>query len=215
VLIIGGVDEAGRGCAVGSLVVAAAAFGEKEIKELVRIGVKDSKKLSAHKRELLYPEIKKLADTVAIIRIPPSLMTAGSLNKLELIAMADVGNALRADVYYADACDSNPRRFEERLAAHVNKGTLVVAENRADDTYPSVSAASIIAKVERDRGLQEVRQVALDLGFPDLGTGYPSDARTVAFLKAYAKSGRHELDSHIRKNWSTWRRIERPRRNRS
>lgn len=205
--VIGGCDEAGRGCVVGPLVVAGATFAESDIPKLVRMGVRDSKQLSAGRREKLFPKIMELAKLTATEYIEPPQMLAGMLNRLEIMAMANVGNAVRPDVYYVDACDADAKKFERALIKHIDNGTYVVAEHKADSTYPSVSAASIIAKVNRDRAVAKIRNEAIEMGFPDMGSGYPGDQMTVTFLRAYAKSGSGSLDHQIRKNWDTWRRI--------
>lgn len=205
--VIGGSDEAGRGCVVGPLVVAAASFDEKDIPKLVAMGVKDSKMLSPGRRKQLYPQILKVARQVSVQYIMPPQMLAGNLNRLEIEAMARAGNMTGVQVYYVDACDANAKRFERRLAEYINHGVLVIAEHHADSTYPSVSAASIIAKVERDEALEIIRKLAINMGFPDMGSGYSSDQRTIEFLRAYAKSGSRALHDQIRQNWDTWRRI--------
>ena len=71
---VAGVDEAGRGCAIGPLVIAAAVFNEETLPTLREIGVKDSKKVSPKKREKIVIEIKELALDYRIfeIEIPQS-----------------------------------------------------------------------------------------------------------------------------------------------
>ncbi|HZW85218.1 MAG TPA: hypothetical protein VFE91_04890, partial [Nitrososphaerales archaeon] len=69
--LVGGVDEAGRGCVVGPLVVAGVSISPDRVDELRTIGVRDSKKLSAKKRESLYPKILRLCDRVSSVSIRP------------------------------------------------------------------------------------------------------------------------------------------------
>ncbi len=77
----------------------------------------------------------------------------------------------------------------------------LVVENLADEHYPVVAAASIIAKVERDAAIAELRR-----RYGDFGSGYPSDERTVRFLEEYlAAHGR--LPSCARSTWRTARRL--------
>lgn len=205
--LIGGTDEAGRGCAIGALVVASIAADEAALNAMKAIGVKDSKMLSTGRRVKLEPHIRKLAAYVAVVKITVPMIVSRNLNTLEIMAMAEAINSLPTCTMYVDACESNAKKFEHKLARFVNNETLVIAEHRADVNHVSVSAASIIAKVERDMMLEEVRKKAIDLGFPDMGTGYPGDQRTVQFLRAYAKSESSVLDDQIRKNWGTWQQI--------
>ena len=66
-----GVDDAGRGSMIGPMVIAGISIEKKNIPKLRKLGVRDSKKLSPKKRELLYKEIVKLVDDYHVIRIPP------------------------------------------------------------------------------------------------------------------------------------------------
>jgi ribonuclease HII len=73
----------------------------------------------------------------------------------------------------------------------------VHAEHSADGTYPIVAAASIVAKVERDRRVEELRDE-----YGDVGSGYPSDPTTRAFLREYVREhGR--LPACARASWKT------------
>src|SRR5674476_1645996 len=71
-MLIAGVDEAGRGCVIGPLVVAGVAVKTENLQFLTELGVKDSKLLTAKKREALYPEIIKLTENHHIIEVPPA-----------------------------------------------------------------------------------------------------------------------------------------------
>ncbi|HUH99992.1 MAG TPA: hypothetical protein VLY65_03020, partial [Nitrososphaerales archaeon] len=104
-MIIGGVDEAGRGCVLGPLAVAGVSFGSERLEELAGLGVKDSKMLSTKQRESLYPEIRKLSKAVSVSTIPPKIIdlyvSRGKkyrrLNYLETIHMARVIEAIDAE----------------------------------------------------------------------------------------------------------------------
>jgi ribonuclease HII len=80
-----------------------------------------------------------------------------------------------------------------------------VAEHKADSRYPIVSAASIIAKVTRDR---EVKKIERELGIT-IGSGYPSDETTIDAIKA--NMGNAQLFNHIRRYWKTMDRIKQTR----
>ena len=70
-MLICGVDDAGRGSMIGPLVIAGIIIDKKNTKKLKKLGVRDSKKPSPKKRELLYKEIIKIVDDFHVIRIPP------------------------------------------------------------------------------------------------------------------------------------------------
>jgi ribonuclease HII len=77
----------------------------------------------------------------------------------------------------------------------------VVAAHKADRDFPIVSAASIVAKVERDRAVEKLRR---KLG--DFGSGYPSDPRTRAYFMEALSRG-EQLPQSARKSWKTWARF--------
>jgi ribonuclease HII len=78
----------------------------------------------------------------------------------------------------------------------------IISKHGADDTYPVVSAASIIAKTKRDSMIEEIKK---ELG-QDIGSGYPSDPKTINFLKKwYTEHG--EMPPHTRRSWKTVDRI--------
>jgi len=208
-VLVGGVDEAGRGCVLGPLAVAGVSVEQSRMDELASLGVKDSKLLSPGRREALYPEILRVCSRVEVERIPPKMIdryvSRGKkyrrLNYLEAIHMAKVIDALGVDEVFVDAPDTNPERFTRELTDLLVSSPRVVAEHKADVNYPVVSAASIVAKVERDLTIEELREV-----HGDFGSGYPSDPDTIAFLESWVKTN-SERPEFARKSWKTWERI--------
>jgi ribonuclease HII len=208
-MLLGGVDEAGRGCVLGPLAVAGVSIDSGGLPELAELGVKDSKLLSPAQRDSLYPEILKLCVRVEVSRIPPKMIdryvSRGKkyrrLNYLETIHMAKVIDALGVDEVFVDAPDVNPVRFKAELEELLSCKPRVVAEHKADVNYAVVSAASIVAKVERDRDVEELRKI-----HGDFGSGYPSDPDTIAFLESWMRS-RSSRPEFARKSWKTWERI--------
>jgi ribonuclease HII len=202
-LLVAGIDEAGRGCVIGPLVVAGVAVKEENLQALAALGVKDSKLLTAKKRETLYPGIVRLSEKHVILKVTPqeidraveSQRKLHKLNRLEAETMAQIVTALEPDVAYVDAADVLEKRFGKHiLEASVFK-TRIVSEHKADRTYPVVSAASIIAKVERDSAVAALRGE-----FGDFGTGYLTDPRTTQFLNQWLKT-HEEYPDCIRKSW--------------
>jgi ribonuclease HII len=208
-MLVGGIDEAGRGCVLGPLAVAGVAVDSARLTELAALGVRDSKLLSPGQRDSLYPEILRVCDKVEVSRIPPKMIdryvSRGKkyrrLNYLETIHMARVIDALVVEEVFVDAPDVNPTRFAAELQRLLVSRPRVVAEHKADVNYAVVSAASIVAKVERDRDVAELRAL-----HGDFGSGYPSDPETIAFLESWVKS-KSSQPEFARKSWKTWDRI--------
>jgi len=123
---------------------------------------------------------------------------------MEALHMARIIDALGADEVYVDAPDTNPPRFTRELTDLLTTVPRVVAEHKADVNYVVVSAASIVAKVERDREIAKLREV-----HGEFGSGYPSDDDTIAFLEGWvAREG--SPPDFSRKSWKTWERILNP-----
>jgi ribonuclease HII len=120
-MLVAGVDEAGRGCVIGPLVVAGIAVKTENLPLIAGLGVKDSKLLTPKKREALYPEILKLVQSYHIIKVLPyvidkavrSTQTNFKLNRLEARTMAKVIETLKPDEAYVDAADVLQDRFGE------------------------------------------------------------------------------------------------------
>jgi ribonuclease HII len=209
VSLLGGVDEAGRGCIVGPLVVAGVSATRSGVRELKELGVRDSKKLSLRQRQTLYPEILKVCDRACWAHIEPAeidtVVRTGKklrrLNYLEALYFAKVIDQLDAGRVTVDACDSVPKRFQENVCDNLKTHCSVNALHKADRDYPIVSAASIIAKVERDNEVEKLRKK-----YGDFGSGYPSDPSTRIFFIERMRRG-EPLPGYVRKSWKTWDRF--------
>jgi len=203
-VMICGVDEAGRGPVVGPLVVAGVLVENDA--ELVKIGACDSKQLSPRQRETLEKQIKAIVQKYEIIVLPASdiddLRKAMTLNELEVFVFSKVIEKLRPDVCYVDAADVNEVRFGRDILARLTFKPSLISKHKADEMYPIVGAASILAKTTRD---EQIRQIAKELeqriNLP-LGSGYPADPITVRFLKTWLKTY-GDLPPHVRRSWET------------
>jgi ribonuclease HII len=187
-----GVDEAGRGPVIGPLVVCA--FASTSQSHLRELGVKDSKDLSVKRRNELFPILSMMPHKV-IICSPERIDNSTNLNTLEVELFAEALAAMPDGEIMLDACDVNANRF----ANNVSKlsGRVCSAEHKADENHPEVSAASIIAKVTRDRIVSEISE---ELGF-DIGSGYPSDPKTKAAVIELIKGDKpHDC---LRWSWKT------------
>ena len=201
-----GIDEAGKGPVIGPLVMCGYLVDEKNVPELRAAGVRDSKLLSASQRNKLVPKLENLASDIILLKIPAreidKIRNVTNLNRMEIERMAQVINALNPDRVIIDALESDEKKFGKKVAGLINNGCEIVAENFADKNYVEVGAASIMAKVTRDNEIAELQK-----GYSDFGSGYPSDERTINFLKDCVKSNR-EFPGFVRKSWLTIRWIQ-------
>jgi ribonuclease HII len=197
-MLVCGVDEAGRGPMIGPLVVAGISIEKSKIKQLTDLGVRDSKKLTPLAREKLYKQITGLVDDYAILRISPKQVDAHvvkhQLNNLEASCMAKIIKKLQPSISYVDSCDVNATRFRHVLADLAKMGKIR-SYHHADSKFVVVSAASIIAKVTRDRAIKKLNK---DYEF---GSGYPSDAKTVQFVREWF-SKHQQMPDFVRKSWA-------------
>jgi ribonuclease HII len=196
--VICGVDEAGKGSVLGPMVVAGIGVSSEE--RLSDLGVKDSKRLAPKERERLYPLIRKRCK-VATVTIDAQEIDAirneMTMNACVARAHARVIAKFSPSRAYVDACDVNCFRYAEMVKAHLLLSCEIVSEHHADETYMVVSAASIIAKVVRDKAIARLAKK-----YGEIGSGYPSDPVTIRWLEDYI--GEHRLPPPIaRRSWKT------------
>jgi ribonuclease HII len=198
-----GVDDAGRGSMLGPLVIAGVSLDKKNIRKLSALGVKDSKKLTAKKREELYKKIISLVDNYYVAKISPKSIDTSvakhELNQLEAKYMAKVITKLDPDTSFVDSCDVNPKRFGKEISK-LSNNKKIRSYHHADSRFVVVSAASILAKVTRDRVIIRLHKDH------DLGSGYPSDTRTINFVKKYYKKQK-TMPNFVRKSWKPTKQI--------
>jgi ribonuclease HII len=198
-----GIDEAGRGPLLGPLVVAGVATDDEEA--LRALGVRDSKKLTAARREALAAQIRQNCETALVVLSAADIddgRKTKTLNDLEVSAFAAVGRRLQGSEYILDAADVEADRFGRAFLGRLGRSPSpsVLSLHKADALHPVVSAASIIAKVERDRHVEVIaRRLRQEIGMP-LGSGYPSDPDTVAFLAEYVRL-RGSVPVEFRSSW--------------
>lgn len=199
-----GVDEAGRGCVIGPMIIAAVT----DSPDLYSLKLKDSKLLSRSRRSFLFTEINKVSQS-AVVKITAlklnELMSKMSLNEIELIYMAHAVNKLLSknniSKVYFDCPETNTKTFVRKIKVKLKKNVKIIAEHKADTNYPVVSAASIIAKVTRDNEIEKIKKI-VDF---DFNSGYSSDEITIKYLE---KNFNNPLfEPFIRKKWITYRRL--------
>lgn len=198
-MAIVGVDEAGKGPVLGAMFAAAVRAPDESA---LPDAIDDSKRLEPQRRRRLAAEVRCGADvTVAVVEVPTDRIDdpGADMNTVTVEAhagaLADV--VTPGDHVIADAADVNPGRFGRRVASGLGCEIDLRAEHRADERHAVVAAASVIAKVERDR---HVARLADEHG--DLGSGYAHDPATRAFLAEYV--GTHgDLPPFARASWQT------------
>ena len=206
-MLVAGCDEAGRGPLIGPMVLATVAIDKKKLPLLEELGVKDSKLLSLKQREEMYPRIKELASHVEISVVPSNEidMRRGigtNLNQIEALKIAEMLAKVKPDEAYIDSPHSGyPQRFEEVIRSSTTQSlaTEMYCEHKADYKYPIVAAASIIAKVERDRAVAAIKK---EIGF-EFGSGYIADEITKNFIERNP----HAADKFVRKSWAPYQKL--------
>jgi ribonuclease HII len=205
-VFVGGIDEAGRGPVIGPMVMAIAVIDDMD--KLKNIGVRDSKELSPQGRSRLLNVLRSILTYMDYEVIEPETIDRyvylNALNKLEAeVAVKLIGRALRIvnlDRVYIDSPDPNAKRYGDLIRRSVGS-VEVISMNKADKLIPIVSAASIIAKVTRDSIIEELHRE-----YGDFGSGYPSDPRTIGFLRNWVRE-HGDLPPIVRRSWSTIRRL--------
>jgi ribonuclease HII len=216
-MFIAGIDEAGRGPVFGPMVMAIAAVEAEKQDSLRKAGVADSKVLSPETRERLARTIEESLP-FEVIELSPAVIdeavtgTGDSLNKLEARATALLIHRLAARITLSKVIIDSPTRSEDKYEIEVRealdaldptgatKSIILQPEIKADANHPIVGAASIIAKVRRDAAIR-----ALETKHGPLGSGYPSDPATQAFLGANWR----EAHDFFRKSWESYQRLAR------
>jgi ribonuclease HII len=116
--------------------------------------------------------------------------------------MAKVITVLKPDVAYVDASDVLADRFKEHIAENLSFKVQIISEHKADARYPIVSAASILAKVERDKAISELQKK-----HGNIGCGYPADPNTIKFLEGWIRKFGSYPD-FVRRSWKPAKRVK-------
>jgi len=167
-----GIDEAGRGPVIGPLVVCALLIPEGDESLLKKAGVTDSKLLSTEKRLKLDAWIRKTSQErgwkfALHISEPVEIdwaMMATNLNDHEVSLFAKLASKLHIEegggILQVDACDADARRFGNNIASRLTdwpwEGWSIDSRHGADLYLLTVGAASILAKVARDRAIEDI-----------------------------------------------------------
>jgi ribonuclease HII len=200
-----GVDEAGRGAVLGPLVLASCTLSPEQEVYFKEIGVKDSKLILKNKRVSFYDIIKEKATEYKIVAVPAEelnvLMNRYSLNEIEAIKTAEIVKDLKItpNKLILDCPDTQTEKYKKRMINNFNilkhiNNCEILSEHKADLNHISVSCASILAKVTRDK-------MIFDLIGGDI-SGYSSDPRTIKFIKDYILKYK-KIPPFARDKWET------------
>ena len=164
-----GVDEAGRGCLAGPVYAAAVILGARPI-----AGLNDSKKLSAAQREALFPRIQNEAQAWAIGRAEVEEVDRLNILQASLLAMQRAVAALSLAPVEALVDGNQPPKLQCKVTTVVD----------GDALHPCIMAASILAKVARDREMLRLHEQ-----FPGYGLAQHKGYGTAAHLRALRELG--------------------------
>lgn len=197
-----GIDEAGRGPVLGPMVVAGVAFDRSSDIFFKTYGVKDSKQLSAKSRKEMFSLIEEEAVWYKVAVIWPEtidhFVSSNGLNHLECDVMAQLIDSIGIKTcVYVDS-PLKPELFTQMLCSRSKIQSQINCCFKADTIYPVVSCASILAKVTRDRIIEELKSE-----YGDFGSGYPADEKTRTFL-----SKTKDVPFFVRKSWKTFKEIK-------
>lgn len=197
-----GVDEAGKGPVFGPMVVSGVSCNVSKLPE----GIDDSKNLSPSTRRALYNKIQKVKNiNIHTVYVMPEKIDSSNknLNELTVKAFSEVINEIASEDEsgIVDAADSDEERFKNNILSNLDKNVLINSKHKADESNPIVGAASIIAKVERDKYMANLAEE-----YGDVGSGYPSDPTTQKYLEQYVLEN-NALPPFARKSWSTCEKV--------
>jgi len=205
-MLICGIDEAGKGSVFGNLCI-----GCYVIDSDTEFNAKDSKKLSKKRREQYYNDLVEKAVEISIYEL-----TADDLNTMhaqgmtlidmEIWAIVQLLNQLQNKPHqvFLDSCDVNHQRFGRAVSDQLIFETEVHSAHKADSLFKVVSAASIVAKTFRENNVQDLHDKYGD----HIGSGYPCDKKSIAWLSEYYAS-HHVFPPETRLFWKTIESIKR------
>ena len=201
-MLVAGVDEAGKGPVVGPMMIAGVVIEEDRLMELAKLGVKDSKLLSPMRRNYLAVKIKEIATFYYILEISArqidEFRKINTMNQLMVVGYVKVLEQLKPNRVFLDAADVIEERFGDNIKKKYCAPIEVISRHKADAMFPIVSAASILAKTQRDRAIINLEK---KIGMP-LGSGYPSDPVTRKFLTSWMRVHK-DLPDIVRHSWKT------------
>lgn len=173
--LIAGMDEVGRGCLAGPLVAAAVILNRKSF---MIEGINDSKKLTPLKRNQLYKKIISSCVCWSIAKISPAEIDRHNITRanIKVFDIAACGLKIKPDIIISDFININSKR----LASASYSGFIPIS--KGDQCSVSIAAASIIAKVTRDRIMEKMSITFPEYGF-DKNKGYGTKQHMISIQK--------------------------------
>ena len=192
-----------KGPVIGPLIIVGAMLEEGNLHKLEKLEVKDSKLLTHEKIFELEKKLKKILK-YHLIKIYPGEIDdvidnqeEMNLNWLEAHKSAEIINKLNPEKSILDCPSPNTSRYKEYVGKLVeNKDIEIISENKADFNFVIVSAASILAKAQREREMAKIKKK-----YGDTGAGYTSDPKTQEFLK----NNWNKCPEIFRRSWASWK----------
>ena len=208
--LILGIDEAGKGPVIGPLTICGCLMTKKVEKELKKLGVKDSKKLTGKRREFLATKIKEMIISYHVISISSTEIDEFQdkgikLNEMEAILCARIIEKLndkKSKIKVVIDCPSvAPLKWRDSVKMKIETlhNLEIVCEHKADVNYVAVSAASVLAKSRREEEMDKLKK---EFG-AEIGSGYCSDPNTQKFVEKYCI--KYANRGIFRKCWETWK----------
>ncbi|KAL3667072.1 hypothetical protein V7S43_008014 [Phytophthora oleae] len=209
-----GIDEAGRGPVMGPMVYGAAYWPVADDDAMSALGFDDSKALSAESRAQLFEKMRSTEGLGWIVRLISAAEISdkmqrqtSNLNEMSRDAAIQLINEVQkkgtvVKKVFVDTV-GDPRWYQTFLTKHFNGTIEFRVEKKADSLFKVVSAASIAAKVTRDRVISDWKWESPALDLPtDFGSGYPSDPKTKAWLASHVDNV-FVFPNIIRFSWGT------------
>lgn len=195
-----GIDEAGRGAVIGPLVVGGTCILFENLAYLKNIGVRDSKKLVHKKREEIFESFKKENILFHFFEITPKEIDVESLNDIEITYTIKLIKFFSPEKVFLDvpARGRGIEKYCDKIRKEISKDIEVIGGNKFDDIHRIVGAASIVAKVARERAIERLKK-----NYGDFGSGYPN-ARTVEYIKDHYNL----MKPIVRMKWKTIKRLK-------
>jgi ribonuclease HII len=122
-----------------------------------------------------------------------------NLNQLETEKFAIIINYLKPDRVVIDCPSTNLEAYKEHIRVYIKEKMSIICEHKADLNHEVVGAASILAKVTRDREIEKIKE-RIGINF---GSGYPSDETTKEFLK----KNWNKYPDILRHSWASYKNV--------
>lgn len=215
-MLVAGIDESGKGSSLSSMFFACVVMESYILEQLKSFGLQDSKKLSEKKREELFKLIRDSAIQIIVVSKSSEDITklqdsGTNLNRIGVESFAECITRIKdfefVERVYVDAADVNAARFGENIfnilfRKHKTRysNLKIVSEHKADDKFPVVSAASVVAKHCREKNVRKMHKI-----WGNFGSGYPNKDSDTFIENYYRKHGK--LPEIARANWANVKKI--------